>query len=39
MNKTELAKKVAAENELTQKQAAAVVESVLNAIEDAVAAG
>ena len=39
MNKTELSKTVAAENEMTQKQAAAVVESVLNAIEDAVVAG
>ena len=30
MNKTDLIKKVAAENELTQKSAAAVVDSVLN---------
>ena len=30
MNKTELVKKVAAENEMTQKAAAAVVDSVLN---------
>ena len=39
MNKTELVKKVAAENELSQKQAAAVVDSVLDAIVDTVAAG
>ena len=39
MNKTELVKKVAAENELSQKQAAAVVDSVLNAVVDTVAAG
>ena len=39
MNKTELVKKVAAENELNQKQAAAVVDSVLNAVVDTVAAG
>lgn len=38
MNKTELVKKVAGENELTQKQAAAVVDSVLSAIVDSVAA-
>ena len=38
MNKTELIKKVAAENELTQKQAAAVVDSVFNAITDSLAA-
>lgn len=38
MNKTELIKKVAAENELTQKQAAAVVNSVLNNIMDSLAA-
>jgi DNA-binding protein HU-beta len=38
MNKTELIKKVAAENELTQKQAAAVVDSVFNAIMDSLAA-
>ena len=39
MNKTELVKKVALENALTQKQAAAVVESILNAVVDTVAAG
>ena len=39
MNKTELVKKVAAETEMTQKQAAAALESVLGAIQDAVAAG
>ena len=39
MNKTELVKKVAAENALTQKAAAAVVDSVLNAVVDSVAAG
>ena len=39
MNKTELVKKVAAENELSQKKAAEVVESVLNAVADTVAAG
>ena len=38
MNKSELIKKVAAENELTQKEAAAVVNSVLNAIMDSLAA-
>ena len=38
MNKTELIKKVAAENELTQKEAAAVVDSVLNGIIDSLAA-
>ena len=38
MNKTELIKKVAAENELTQKAAAAVVDSVLNGIMDSLAA-
>ena len=37
MNKTELVKKVAAENELTQKSAAAVVDSVLNSIMDSTA--
>ena len=37
MNKTELIKKVAAENALSQKQAAAVVDSVLNTV--VVAAG
>lgn len=39
MNKTELVKKVAAENDLSQKKAAEVVESVLNAVVDSVAAG
>lgn len=39
MNKTELAKKVAAENALSQKQAAAVVDCVLNTVVDSVAAG
>ena len=38
MNKTELIKKVAAENELTQKAAAAVVDSVLTSIMDSLAA-
>jgi DNA-binding protein HU-beta len=38
MNKTELIKKIAAENELTQKQAAAVVDGVFNAIMDSLAA-
>ena len=38
MNKTELIKKVAAENGLTQKAAAAVVDSVLNGIMDSLAA-
>ena len=38
MNKAELIKKVAAENELTQKAAAAVVDSVLNGIMDSLAA-
>lgn len=37
MNKAELIKKVAAENELTQKEATAVVNSVLNAIMDSLA--
>ena len=39
MNKMELVKKVAAESELSQKQAAAVVDSVLSTIVDTVAAG
>ncbi len=39
MNKTDLVKKVAAENALSQKAAAAVVDSVLGAIVDTVAAG
>ena len=39
MNKTELVKKVAAEADMTQKQAAAAVESVLATIIDTVAAG
>ncbi len=38
MNKTELIKKVAAENELSQKDAAAVVNSVLNTVMDSLAA-
>ncbi len=38
MNKTELIKKVAAENELTQKDAAAIVNSVLDSIMDSLAA-
>lgn len=38
MNKTELVKKVAAENGLTQKDAAGVVDSVLNSIMDSLAA-
>ncbi len=38
MNKTELVKKVAAENGLSQKDAAAVVNSVLNAVMDSLAA-
>lgn len=38
MNKNELIKKVAAENALTQKAAAAVVDSVLNGISDSLAA-
>ena len=39
MNKTDLIKKVAAENQLSQKDAAAVVESVLDSVVNAVAAG
>ena len=39
MNKTELVKKVAADNGISQKQTAAVVESVLNTIMSSVAAG
>ena len=39
MNKTELVKKIASENALTQKQAAAAVDSILNAVVDTVAAG
>ena len=39
MNKTDLVKKVAAENALSQKAAAAVVDSVLSAVVDTVAAG
>ncbi len=39
MNKTELVKKVAEASELSQKQAAAVVENVLSTIVDTVAAG
>ena len=38
MNKTDLVKKVAAENELTQKAAAAVVDSVLNKVMDSLVA-
>ena len=38
MNKTELIKKVAVENELSQKDAAAVVNSVLNTVMDSLAA-
>ena len=38
MNKTELIKKVATENELTRKEAAAVVDSVLNGIMDSLSA-
>ena len=38
MNKSELIKKVAAENELSQKAAAAVVDSVFNSIVDSLAA-
>ncbi len=38
MNKTDLVKKVAAENDLSQKAAAAVVDSVLNSIVDSLAA-
>ena len=37
MNKTELIKKVAAENELSQKAAAGVVDSVLGSIMDSLA--
>ena len=37
MNKTELIKKVAAENELTMKEAAAVVNCVFNSIMDSLA--
>ena len=39
MNKTELVKKVASEYELSQKSAAAVVDSVLNSIMDSLTAG
>ena len=39
MNKTELAKKDAEQNDLTVKAATAVVDSVLNTIMDTVAAG
>ena len=38
MNKTELVKKVAVENEMTQKAAAEVVDCVLNSIMDSLAA-
>jgi len=37
MTKTELVKKVAAENNLSQKSAAAVVDSVLNSVMDSLA--
>ena len=39
LNKTELVKRVAEENELTQKAAAAAVDSVLSAIQDTLVAG
>lgn len=39
MNKADFVKKVAADTELTQKQAAAALESVLANIEEVVAAG
>ena len=39
MNKTELVKKVAAASDLSQKQAAVVVDNVFSAIVDTVAAG
>ena len=39
MNKSELVKKVAAENQVSQKKAAAYVDSVLDTIVDTVAAG
>ena len=39
MNKNELTKKVAEQNDLTVKAASAVVDSVLNTIMDTVAAG
>ena len=39
MNRTELVKKVAAASELSQKQAALVVENVFSTIVDTVAAG
>ena len=38
MNKTELIKKVAEENNLTRKEAAAAVDSVLNSVMDSLAA-
>ncbi len=38
MNKTELVRTVAAENELTQKAAAAVIDSVLNSVMKSLAA-
>ncbi|MBQ3011750.1 MAG: HU family DNA-binding protein [Methanocorpusculum sp.] len=39
MNKQELVKKIAAESDISQKQAAVVLDNTLNAIVDAVAAG
>ncbi len=39
MNKQELIKKVAQDAELTQKQAAAALESVMDSVKEAVAAG
>ncbi len=39
MNKQELIKKIAADSEVTQRQAACMLESMLNAIMETVAAG
>lgn len=39
MNKQELVKKIAAESDISQKQAAVVLDNTLSAIVDAVAAG
>lgn len=39
MNKTELVKRIAEENVIPQKQAAAIVDSIFGAITDTVAAG
>ena len=39
MNKTDLAKKIAEENSLSQKQASAVLDCVLSTVMDTVAAG